>query len=425
MRKALKSFTAAVLALIISASCITAASAALISYDEITWNTYSGSLKENYQWKSDYKGEIKEGKNEVFYDTSTYSFTPSATGFYAVSGDFWGFSVSDRVIGSSVIKYHSKGGTHGIDGSFSPAGSDRKAFPVYLKKGEKTCFSFFDHSIQEATDGIEYIPSPADITYLGEIASVSPDTVSTDASNEDFYFNNYSNGADLYVPDGIDLVFSQGGKYTICGIWFTLDSKESGKHNIRVNLDSNRGFNLTLEISNFCDLVERVELQEGYTPEATVDFDDYCYDVIDWTCPDYVVLYLIDGTEIKAEKSPDSDVFETVIQYRGMSYYITAQYELTKDGRVMWTLREGGWYEAHAFKTGFLAEFGTKTQIRSGRPDIIDYFEAVSYTLSNEIRYLSFQPLSQVIKETVQSLIRITVAFMSYKLFELRSAIAE
>ncbi|MBO4893481.1 MAG: hypothetical protein J5562_01025 [Clostridia bacterium] len=419
MKKTFKTVLAAILLIALMLSCVSVASAYQPDYDEITWS-YVGSRADS--WKSEYKGALKSGENEVTFDGSTYGFTPSETGYYIVSGEFWGFGVSDISIGGSVLKFHQEGGTIGVDGSVYSSEDGSRGFPVYLKKGERTFMYFFDWGTDDDYAEKEFAPSPVTIEYVGEIASVTPDSFTASTSYNSLYYSNYDHWAEIYPDGGIEITFSAGKKYIIKGVCFKLPENEGGTYKVHYDINDGRGFDFNITIKTLSEQIESVELPEGFTPSATVDYDEYCYDVLAWDTPEYVILRLKDGTEVRAEKDDDIDVFASHITVGGEEYTVSAQYELNSDGTVLWTLREGDWYEAHTYRTGFLASFEPEITVCNRRADIIDYAQAVSYTLSNAVQYLSFQPLTQVITETVKSLIYTTNQFVSYILFTLRNA---
>ena len=94
------------------------------------------------------------------------------------------------------------------------------------------------------------------------------------------------------------------------------------------------------------------------------------------------------------------------------------------DGRILWVVREGDWFFAHEFDSGFLASFEMEVKDVNNIPVTVSYISALIESMRNLSRDLKYFTLAESLNDLSYYLKNITADFVRYSLFVLRSAIA-
>ena len=402
---------------ILSASCITPVSAALFKPDEITWISDRGDER-----KSKYKGELEECYAEATFDASTYSFKARETGYWFICGDYDGFDISVNAVGSTVTTYFRFGGTNGPDGMMWPADGGKRGYTVYLRKGEKVFISFFDtYGPGETAKAGKTASGTVCINRLGEIIS-APDYIRVSTADGKLGYSYEDHHACL--TDNIKIVFSQGGEMITDLLFFSLSSPKSGKHPVHVDIYDGRGFDMILEITNLPDFVRKVELPDGFTPEAKVWYNGYSLFYEESSCPAYLVIHFNDGTVRKVYNSKEQDRFSASFKKDGHTYRITANPELTAGGKVRWVVRESYYYDVPGTDIGVIASFEMKAENPGGTSDLATYGSSLRDSFIGNVRGLGYSAPGKVMGDTISSIFGITLAFLRYRIFSFRSGLA-
>lgn len=98
--------------------------------------------------------------------------------------------------------------------------------------------------------------------------------------------------------------------------------------------------------------------------------------------------------------------------------------ELLPDGRILWVVREGDWFFSHEFDSGFLASFEMEVKDVNNIPVTVSYILALIESMRSLSRDLKYFTLAESLNDLSYYLKNITVDFVRYSLFVLRSAIA-
>ena len=286
----------------------------------------------------EYKGELREGANDVTLNDGVYSFKASKTGYYAFSGDFFGFYYSKSSAGNTVFKEGDLGFFAGPDNSMYS--DSEEIVPVYLNKGEKVFYRFY--TVPDDRDAKEYTYAVRDgkvkVKYLGEVACASLKDNTFYSENGDIYFYpDDTSYIDLHTP--VEYRFTEGGRYKSDYITCELDNINSGEHKIKAELFEDHGFEITIRIVDLEEMIKEVRLPAGFVPKADVYYDCYGFRFCNETYPDSITFILKDGTKKKIYKSGEDSFHYTLTLGDGSRHIVFVWYTLNDNGTITLDLK--------------------------------------------------------------------------------------
>ena len=357
MKKLLKTI-ASVLLIIAILSSFTAVSSAF-SFSKVIWKNPNGITSVT----TEYKGELKEGKNNITCFSNNdiggncYSFTAPEEGYYILN-NFYSFFTSRKTRGNIVTDYVIRTFPADILTVFD--------YAVYMNKGETQYFGFFCND-----GGRRILDCTINVEYYGKITDVTLKDNKCDAVHDIYLGDELST---VFFSSDAVLSFSTGKKLKSSYIKCKLDSITGGKHTVFADIFDGHGFDITIDIVNIMELIDKIELPEYDYPRAFISYGQYGTEYSQVSLPEYLNVYMTNGKKYKAVLNEENQYYFD-FNYAGTKYAFWGDFEIDSQGNSLWNVYIGNGFNSFAEDIYFIESFEVNTLVYDSPKDVITLAE--------------------------------------------------